>query len=64
MRQHVHRAIPRRSYRVIPWQKLRRMYKRRFKRLVKSKQFWESILAGVGSSVFGLVFIWLMFFGI
>lgn len=30
MRRHVHRAIPRRSYRVIPWEELRRMYKRRF----------------------------------
>lgn len=34
MRRHVHRAMPRwRYYRVIPWNKLRKMYKRRFRML-------------------------------
>ena len=42
MRQHVHRAIPRRSYRVIPMAKLRRMYKRRFVALRWLKDLFAS----------------------
>ena len=64
MKRFVHRMILRRWYREIPMDELKRLYKRRFKKLVKSKRFWENVFAGAGSSLFGLVFIWLMFFGI
>ena len=64
LKRTVHKMIPHRWYRVIPMDELKQMYKRRFKKLVKSKRLWENIFSGVGSSVFGLVFIWLLFFGI
>ena len=70
MRQHVHRAIPRRSYRVIPWQKLRRMYKRRFvalrwlKDLFASDQSeygpWMTLAMWLGPTAMYLGGMWLM----
>ena len=41
MRRHVHRAIPCRRYRVIPWKKLRQMYKRRFQMLRWLKELFD-----------------------
>ena len=43
MRRHIHRAVPcRRCYQVIPWQELRKMYKRRFVALRWLKDLFAS----------------------
>lgn len=49
MRRHVHRAVPRwRCYRVIPWQELRRMYKRRFRMLRYLKELFKDDISQHG----------------
>ena len=70
VRRHVHKTIPRRFYRVIPMDKLRRMYKRRFmvlrwlKDLFASDQSeygpWMTLAMWLGPTVMYLGGIWLM----
>ena len=70
LKRTVHKMIPHRWYRVIPWQKLRRMYKRRFmalrwlKDLFASDQSeygpWMTLAMWLGPTAMYLGGIWLM----
>ena len=69
MRRHVHKAIPLRSYRVIPWQELRRMYRRRFRVLRFIKELfcddvsehgpWMTLAMWLGPAAIYLGGMWL-----
>lgn len=70
MRRHIHRVVPcRRCYRVIPWQELRRMYRRRFRVLRFIKELfcddvsehgpWMTLAMWLGPTVMYLGGMWL-----
>ena len=69
MRKRVHRTVPRRSYRVIPRQELRRMYKRRFRVLRFIKELfcddvsehgpWMTLAMWLGPAVMYFGGMWL-----